>query len=100
MNDVIEVKRTIFECTEIVNKIREEIDSSEKKMKEIDIDLASYKWQGDAHDQCIFGQILIGQYTTRIRLLVKELDVCLQDLMKDVTGFEQVSRNVKNWEAW
>jgi archaellum component FlaC len=101
MNDVTEVKNSIFDYKKRINKIKEEIVSSEDTMKKIDNELSKTdKWSGNAHDQCMAAQVLICEYTLIIKTLLEELEVCIQELTIDVSGFEAVSRNVRNWEIW
>jgi len=101
MNDVIEIKNSIFDYAKTMNRIVKEITSAEDTMTKIDSELTETdKWSGYTHNQCVSAQALIRDYTMIIKDLVGELEICLNDLTKDVTGFEASSRNVKNWEAW
>jgi len=101
MNNVIEVKEPFGDYKTFTGGISQKISDSENTMAQINLKLLNKdKWAGDANTQCAYGLKLIRQYTIAIKNLCDELDVCLQHLNTEVTGFEAGSSNVSKWNTW
>jgi vacuolar-type H+-ATPase subunit I/STV1 len=101
VKDRIEITQNFRKYIDLLNKATKKIDNAESIMEKIDNELEeTEKWSGDAHDQCLYAFSLIQEYTLKIKDLVVELGICLDNVYFDMEGFESVSRNVNRWRSW